>query len=48
MFHHNGLTIQKGWIILVSSKKKSENVLEEGGPKESLEVSRSVLFDRIL
>jgi hypothetical protein len=42
-------------MIFSSSKKKSENVLEEGGPWESLEVkprgvevSRSMLFERML
>jgi hypothetical protein len=35
-------------MILISSKKKSENVLEEGGIWESLEVRRSMLFERML
>jgi hypothetical protein len=35
-------------MILISTKKKSENVLEEGGTWESLEVSRSMLFERML
>jgi hypothetical protein len=35
-------------MIFVSSKKKSENVLEEGGPWESLKVSRSILSERML
>jgi hypothetical protein len=35
-------------MILVSSKKKLENVLKERGPRESLEVNRSMLFERML
>jgi hypothetical protein len=35
-------------MAFIFSKNKSENVLEEGEPWESLKVSRSMLFERML